>query len=267
MSAPAASPRAFPRPIPRPARIAVALVAPALLLAWWQWEAGQGGSRGVAFASLSAVASAAREQVENGSLLADTLATLRRALLGLAIGSVLGLFTGLATGLSRWLDRLLSPLLQALRQVPMIGWLPLVALWSGTGEGSQIAVIATSAFFPMLLAAHAGISQIERRYLDVGALYGFGPFQRFRLILLPAALPLLLTGLTQALAFAWIAAIATEILLGAGAGLGVTMQVAETQQRLDLILVAIAVTAALGFLLNQIVRRLRNRLLHWQRSA
>jgi sulfonate transport system permease protein len=70
--------------------------------------------------------------------------------------------------------------------------------------------------------------------------------------------------LTQGLAFAWIASIASEILLGVGGGLGVTMQLAQMQQRIDIILVAILVTAALGFTINRLFLRLRQHLLRWQ---
>jgi sulfonate transport system permease protein len=67
-------------------------------------------------------------------------------------------------------------------------------------------------------------------------------------------MPLILTGVTQGLAFAWIAAIASEILLGVGGGLGVTMQLAQIQQRPDMILVTILGTAALlGFAINHLV--------------
>jgi len=234
------------------------------VLAWWQRQAAAGGSGGIAFASLGDIARAAGEQIANGALQTDAVATLSHALIGLAIGATLGLATGIAMALSAWAERLLGPLLQALRQVPMIGWLPLIALWFGTGEQSQIIVVVMAAFFPAMLNAHAGVGQVEKRLIEVGHVFGLTWGQRLRLILLPAALPMLLTGLTQALAFAWIAAIGTEILMGSGAGLGVTLQVAQTQQRLDLVFVSVAATAVLGFLLNHSIRRLRAWLLHWQ---
>lgn len=248
----------------RPVRIAVGLVAPALVLAWWQWQASQGGAHSAAFASLGSVASAFDELRTNGTLVADISATLQRAFTGLAIGASLGVATGVAMGMWRGIDRLFGPLLNALRQVPMIGWLPLFGLWFGTGEFSQTVVICMAAFFPALLNAHAGIAQVERRYVDVAGVLCFTTVQRFRHVLLPAASPLILTGLTQSLAFAWIATLGTEILNGAYAGLGVTLQQAQIQQRLDVILVTIGITAALGFTINQLFQRLRAHALRWQ---
>jgi sulfonate transport system permease protein len=251
----------------RASRFAVGLVAPALLLAWWQWQAAKAGARSVAFVSLGAIGRAGRELIGNGTLLADAAGTLERAFTGLGIGGSLGIALGMAMAMWPLLDRFMGPLLNALRQVPMLGWLPLIGLWFGSDESSELIVIGLSAFFPAMLNAHAGVAQAERRYLEVGQIYGFTTVQRFRLILLPAAMPLLLTGVTQALAFAWIAAIASEILMGSSAGLGVAMQQAQTEQRLDIILVTIAATAAIGFAINQIVQRIRSSLLAWQAPA
>jgi sulfonate transport system permease protein len=251
----------------RPVRFIVGLIGPALVLAWWQWEAGRGGAHAAAFASLGTIGGAAQELIANGSLVADAEATLRRAFIGLGVGATLGIVLGVAMGASRLLDRLLSPLLNALRQVPMIGWLPLIGLWFGAGDISQLIVIAFSAFFPALLNAHAGVTQVEMRYLDVADVLQFSPWQRFAHVLVPSAMPLILTGLVQALAFAWIAAIGTEILMGSGGGLGATMQLGQTQQRLDIILVAIIATAALGFGVNQSVLWLRRRVLRWHVAA
>ncbi len=248
----------------RAIRIVLGFVAPALLLVWWQWQA---RAHITTFAPPSAIGVALAEVIADGSLRDGVIATLRRAFTGLAIGAPLGIAIGMATAVWRPLDRILSPLLNALRQVPMIGWLPLMGLWFGAGESSQLIVIAMSSFFPSMLNSHAGVAQIEGRYLDVGRVYGLTTAQRFRLILLPAAMPMILTGLTQALAFAWIATIGTELLTGADAGLGVVMQLAQTQQRLDIMLVVLAATAILGFSINRAFLHLRRFLLRWQPSV
>ncbi|WP_253201220.1 ABC transporter permease [Sphingomonas quercus] len=247
-------------------RIGVGLVVPALVLIWWQSQATAGGARAIAFAPLQSVGTAFVELAESGLIFSDMLATLSRSLSGLAIGGALGIATGVAMACWRPLDRVLGPLLMAIRQVPLMGWLPLIGLWAGTGGASELIVVSISAFFPTMLNSYEGVAHVERRYVEVGRIYGFTAAQRFRLILLPAAMPLVLTGVTQAFAFAWISSIATEILLGVGGGLGVTMQLAQTQQRLDIILVTIIATALLGFAINQLFCSLRAHLLRWQAS-
>lgn len=246
------------------ARGALGLIVPALVLLWWQSQANAGGVRSIAFAPLQSIGTTFVELLRDGTLVDGMVSTLSRSLLGLLIGGTLGIATGVAMAMWRPLDRLLNPLLQATRQVPMIGWLPLIGLWFGTGGGSELIVVCMAAYFPTMLNSYEGVANVERRYLDVGAVYGFTALQRFRLILLPAAMPLILTGVTQGLAFAWIASIATEIVLGVGGGLGVTMQLAQTQQRMDVILVAILVTAILGFAINHLFQLLHRYLLRWQ---
>lgn len=248
-------------------RSAIGLVVPVLVLAWWQVQASRGGANAIAFAPLQSIGAAAWELTESGQLFTDMFATLSRSLTGLAIGGTLGIAVGVAMAISSPLDRMLGPLMNAIRQVPLIGWLPLFGLWFGTGQGAELIVVSISAFFPTMLNSYEGVAHVEGRYLEVGRIYGLTPWQRFRLILLPAALPLILTGITQALAFAWISSIATEILLGVGGGLGVTMQLAQTQQRLDIILVAIIATALLGFAINQLFRAARAHLLRWQPAS
>lgn len=248
-------------------RVAIGLVAPILALIWWQSQAMAGGARSVGFAPLQSIGAALVEMATGGGLFRDMTATISRSLFGLAVGGGTGIVLGVAMAIWRPLDRVLNPLLQAIRQVPLMGWLPLLGLWVGTGEKSQLIVVSISAFFPTLLNSYEGVVQVERRLLDVGRVYGFTPFQRFRLILFPAALPMILTGVTQALAFAWIAAIASEILFGVGSGLGVTMGLAQIQQRPDMILVTILATGCAGFAINHLVRCLRRHLLRWQPSA
>lgn len=248
----------------RPVRLAIGLVAPALLLAWWQWFSTSGGASAVAVAPLGAVGDAFVELIENGTIFSDVVSTLTRAFTGFAIGASLGVATGTAMAAFPLLNRTLGPLLHALRQVPMIGWLPLIGLWFGTGEGSELIMVCVGAFFPAMLGTHAGVANVEQRYLDVGEVFRFTVPQRFLRIQLPAAMPLILTGLTQALAFAWIGTLAGELLMGAGGGLGVTLQTAQIQQRLDIILVTVAITAVLGFAINQIIARVRREVLRWQ---
>jgi sulfonate transport system permease protein len=247
-----------------PARVAVGLIIPAVLVLWWQSHSSPSLST---FAPPAAVGTALVDMLRSGDLVRDTLATLQRAFTGLAIGTPLGVAVGIAMGIFKPLDRVLGPLLHALRQVPMIGWLPLMGLWFGVGEGTELIVISMSAFFPSMLNAHAGVAQVESRYLDVGGVLRFSTAQSIRYILLPAAMPLVLTGITQALAFAWISTIGTELLTGAGSGLGVSMAQAQMQQRLDVMLVVIGVTAVLGFIINHLFSRVRKSALRWQPSV
>lgn len=247
-----------------PIRFAIGLAVPLLILLWWQVQSGAGGARALAFVPLQDVAGSIAAELRSGLLLSDALATVSRAVTGLVLGSAVGIAVGTAMATSSLVDRLIGPLYHAVRQVPLLGWLPLIGLWLGNGDAAKLLIVSLAAFYPTVLASYEGLRQVERRYVEVGALLGLGSGQRFFNILLPGALPMILTGVSQALAFAWIGTIGTEILLGSGAGLGATMSLAQAQQRMDTIIVAILATGLLGFSLNQLFTRFRQHLLRWQ---
>ncbi|WP_447728235.1 ABC transporter permease [Sphingomonas koreensis] len=246
------------------ARILLGLIVPVLILFWWQAQSAQGGGRALAFVPLQQVGATLVAQLSSGFLLGDALATLSRAVTGLLLGGLAGTVLGVAMAMSRPLDRVVGPLYHAVRQVPLLGWLPLIGLWVGNGDEAKLLIVGLAAFYPTVLNSYEGIRTVERRYAEVAQLFGFSAVQRFAHVLLPAALPLILTGVAQALAFAWIATIGTEMLFGADAGLGATMGVAQAQQRMDIILVAILAAASLGFTLHYSITTLRHHLLRWQ---
>lgn len=245
-------------------RVLLGLIVPVLILVWWQAQSAQGGARALAFVPLQQIGATLVAQLSSGFLLNDALATLSRAITGLLLGGLVGTALGVAMAMSRPLDRVVGPLYHAVRQVPLLGWLPLIGLWVGNGDAAKLLIVSLAAFYPTVLNSYEGVRTVERRYVEVARLFGFSAGQRFVHVLLPAALPLILTGVAQALAFAWIATIGTEMLFGANAGLGATMGVAQAQQRMDIILVAILAAASLGFTLHYSITTLRQHLLRWQ---
>ena len=241
------------------------LVVPALLLGWWSlWSL---GATATVFAPLDEVAATFLRELRDGQLLSDATTTVSRALTGFTLGASAGVLLGVAMAMSRPLEATVGPLFHALRQVPLLGWLPLIGLWLGNGDEAKLVMISLAAFYPSMLNAFAGVSGVDRKYGEVAEVYGFDAEQRFFRVLLPAASPMILTGLSQALAFAWIGTIGSELLLGTGSGLGATLAMGQAQQRMDIVLVAVATTGALGFALNSALLSARKRLLRWQPVA
>lgn len=247
------------------ARVLLGLLVPALLLAWWALWSRSASS--TAFVPLSEVAGTFLLELRDGQLLGDSLATVSRALTGFTFGASAGVLFGVAMAMSRPIEAAIGPLFNALRQVPLLGWLPLIGLWLGNGDEAKLLMISLAAFYPSVLNAFAGVSGVEARYREVADVFGFDAGQRFVRVLLPAASPMILTGLSQSLAFAWIGTIGSELLLGTGSGLGATLATGQAQQRMDIVLVAIAATGALGFALNAALLRARRHILRWQPAA
>ena len=247
--------------LPSPRRL-TGLVVPLLLLGLWQVVVELGVySRGQLPAPLDVVA-AVRELAERGRLLPNIAASLERVAVGFAFGGLVATLVGLVVGLSRQAEALLAPTLQAIRAVPSLAWVPLLILWLGIGEGPKLTLIAIGAFFPIYTALVAGIRQIDRKLIEVGRAYGLRGGSLAREVLLPAALPSLLTGLRLGLAQAWLFLVAAE-LIAASAGLGFLLVDAQNSGRADIIVLTIILLALIGKGSDWLLSIAERRLLRW----
>ncbi|WP_414439628.1 ABC transporter permease [Burkholderia sp. 22PA0106] len=208
---------------------------------------------------------ASLEQMGLARVLRHVGASSLRVALGFAAGSALALAIGAAMGLSRRIDALLEPSFQALRSIPSLAWVPVLLLWLGIDEAPKIVLIAIGAFFPVHLAVVAGIRGVDRKLVELGAVYRLGAFALFRRILLPAALPQIVTGLRTGLSLAWMFMVAAE-LIAATRGLGFLLSDGRETGRPDLVFGAILLLALLGKLTDGAMRRIETRWLAWRDS-
>jgi sulfonate transport system permease protein len=214
--------------------------------------------------SIGSVLATAHTLLGSGALWENYSASLTRVISGFAIGSSLGIAIGLLLSVSIWFDRLFGPLLTALRQVPIFGLVPLLGLWFGMGESAKLALVSLAAFFPMALNAYESVRNVPAAYREVAWLYRFGLLHRLRFLLVPYALPGLLTGLKLALSFAWIAVIGAELFLSAAPGLGNLLAVGREQFRLDMIALGIILIGGTGWAMNAAISALERHLLRWR---
>jgi len=240
-------------------------VIPALLLGWWEHSSHRDAVHAYAFVPLEEILAAIRQLLGSGELLLNLEGSLMRASIGLSVGVAVGVLTGLAMAFSATARTLINPVFQSIRQVPLLGITPLVALWLGNGEQAKIFIIVLAAFYPMVLNTYEGLRSVDRRYGEVGYAYGLNRAQVLRRVLVPAALPSFFSGLQQAVPFAWIAAVAGELLFNVGAGLGNLMMVAETNAQMDVIIVCTGTIALLGIAMSQLVSLWSAYALRWRR--
>lgn len=186
-----------------------------------------------------------------------------RVAAGFAAGAGLALVVGAAMGLSRRIDALFEPTFQALRAIPSLAWVPVLLLWLGIDEAPKITLIAIGAFFPVHLAVVAGIRDVDRKLVELGAVYRLGPLALFRRILLPAALPQIVTGLRTGLSLAWMFMVAAE-LIAATRGLGFLLSDGRETGRPDLVFGAILLLALLGKLTDGAMARIESHWLGWR---
>lgn len=188
-----------------------------------------------------------------------------RVAAGFAIGASLALVLGAAVALNPRTERLLDPSFQALRAIPSLAWVPLLLLWFGIDETPKLILIAIGAFFPVYMGVVSGIRGVDRKLLEVGQLYRLSPLALARRVLLPAALPALLTGLRNGLSLAWMFMVAAE-LIAASQGLGYLLSDGRESSRADIMLAAIVLLALLGKFSDTAMGALEARLLSWRDS-
>ena len=241
----------------------IGLVLPVAVALVWEAAARFGWFQTRLVPPPSKVVETVIELWRSGDLARHIAATIWRVAAGFALGLVLATLLGAVTGFSTRARQFLDPTLQALRSIPSIAWVPLFILWFGIFEASKVALIAVGAFFPIYLALMSGIQGVDRKLVEVGRVYQFGPWALIRRILVPAALPAWLTGVRGGLGLAWMFVIAAE-LMGASEGLGYLLLDGQMVGNAAQILGALVLFAILGKLTDSLVVLLTRRLVRWQ---
>jgi sulfonate transport system permease protein len=239
------------------------LVLPVLLLVLWQWASHQGDAARYIFPPLPKIWSSFIELVASGELWTNLKVSLSRTCSGLGIGITLGILVGTLMALSRLADRLIGPLYHSVRQVPLLGLVPLIALWFGGEDFSKLLVVSLAAFYPTVLSTYEGLRQADRRYLEVGRLLKLRRTAIFTQILLPCATPSLFTGIAQALAFSWLASMGAELLFTLGPGIGAMLLNGQTAGSMEIVIVGVMTIALIGYAMNGAFRVLARFFMPW----
>ena len=189
-------------------------------------------------------------------------ASLTRMLVALFAAAAIGIPVGIAMGLSPAVRGLLDPLIELYRPVPPLAYLPLMVIWFGIGETSKILLIYLAIFAPVTLSTLAGVRNTQQVRIRAAQSLGARRWQLLRWVILPGALPEILTGLRIGLGVGWSTLVAAE-LIAATRGLGFMVQSAGEFLATDVVLAGIAVIALIAFTLELGLRALQRRLTPW----
>lgn len=213
-----------------------------------------------------AVIEAFKSQLSSGLLPKSLGMSMARIAQGFLIGCSLGFLIGAVMGVSRTAERLLSPMINAIRQVPIIGWIPLIIVWCGIKDMSKISFIAIGAFFPMVLNTFDGVRAVAASYIEVGRVFEFGRLKMLRTIIIPAALPGIVTGIRLSLGTSWMLVVWSEINTSSDLGIGDMLWSARESSQMDVIIVCIIVIGVVAFLINELIGLVEARLSLWKKS-
>lgn len=189
-------------------------------------------------------------------------ASLGRILVALLAATIVGIPVGIAMGLSPTVRGILDPIIELYRPVPPLAYLPLMVIWFGIGETSKILLIYLAIFAPVAMSALAGVKSAQQVRIRAAQSLGASRFQVLWLVILPGALPEILTGLRIGLGVGWSTLVAAE-LIAATRGLGFMVQSAGEFLATDVVLAGIAVIAIIAFGLELGLRALQRRLTPW----
>ncbi|NQS84713.1 taurine ABC transporter permease TauC [Pantoea allii] len=189
-------------------------------------------------------------------------ASLTRMLIALTAAAAIGIPVGMSMGISPVVRALIDPLIELYRPVPPLAYLPLMVIWFGIGETSKILLIFLAIFAPVVLSTVAGVRNAQQVRLRAAASLGANRWQQLRWVILPGALPEILTGLRIGLGVGWSTLVAAE-LIAATRGLGFMVQSAGEFLATDVVLAGIAVIAVVAFSLELSLRALQRRLTPW----
>src|SRR2546428_7271450 len=201
-----------------------------------------------------------------GTLWIHLAATLERVAMGFGVGATLGVALGLAAGQLTPVRNVIEPLVELLRPIPPLALLPTFIVWVGIGEASKIGFITYATFFPIFLTTVTGVRQIDPLLVRAAQSLGARGVALFTRVILPAALPDILTGLRLGVALAFFVIVISEF-IGAEHGLGYLINDGRNFFLVPQMLGAAVVLGLLGYAGNGLVRLLERRLTRWQHPA
>jgi NitT/TauT family transport system permease protein len=198
----------------------------------------------------------------SGELPHDAFATIVRVWGGFAIGALLALVLGLLMGASTVVYNLFNPLIQILRPIPPIAYIPLAILWFGLGNPPAFFLISLGAFFPVLMNTIAGVRHVDRLLIRAARNLGANGRTLFLRIILPAAMPYILTGLRVGIGVAFIVVIVAEM-IAVNNGLGYRILEAREFLWSDKIIAGMITIGLLGLAIDTVMSRINRYLLRW----
>lgn len=193
----------------------------------------------------------------------DILVSTRRVFLGVLLGTALAVPVGFVLGWYRTIRAFIDPLINFFRALPPIALIPLVIVYFGVDELAKVVILFYAAFFAGVIVMYEGISQISPIYVRVARTLGATDEEIFRKVIVPLAVPHMLTALRVALGVAWATLVASE-LIAAQQGLGALIQNAGSFFQLDIIYVGIICIGFVALFMDLTLRALTRRFVSWQ---
>jgi NitT/TauT family transport system permease protein len=250
--------------------LATALVLPLVfIIVWWaitDWlRLFDAGLIPGPFAVLHALADWVfdiEHRLYSGTWVEAVAGSSQRVMTGFMFGAVAGVILGVLLGYFPRAAQFVEPSIHMLRSIPVISWLPLAFVFFGFGITSAIVLVGVGVFFPVVINTMAGVRGVDRTVLRVGQMSGASTFQTLRWIVLPAAMPSIVTGLRVGIGIAWVLVIVAEW-TAVRTGLGFVLLYAYGFIRIDFVMAAMISVGLMGFIFDRLIMYATMPLIRW----
>lgn len=220
--------------------------------------------------------------IGTGSLAWNTAISLFRVLFGFTLAVIICVPLGLLMGTSRTVFRLVNPLVELFRPLCPIAWIPFAMAFFGVTRVPQlfgirysdtildsvqvgmVFIIFWGGLFPILLNTIYGVSSVRSLWLETARILGASRRQIFKKVILPAAMPAIITGLRLGLGICWMVIIAAEMLPGSDSGIGYLIIYSYELAEMDILVAGMVVIGIIGLVMNRGLQLISNRVSHWQ---
>ncbi len=268
--------------------VLIIAVAPVLLLLLWIFAAWRVNNQVIlprVDAVLSLMAHPAQSLISMGSLMSNVAVSLVRVLMGYLLAAAIGIPLGIVMGYYGLVFRLMNTFLNLFRPIPPLAWVPLVMAWFGvaslatvlgieTGMAyiylnnlkfSMIFIIFIGGFYPILTSSILGVKSVNRTLIDSASVLGASRYQIFTKVLLPAAMPSIISGLRIGLGISWMCLVSAEMLPGSISGVGYLITHAYTLASTDIVIAGMISIGIVGTLMDRLFYLFEKKRYAWQR--
>lgn len=245
-------------------RVGIRLLSFVVLCTAWQLYGLH--SLAVVFAPLTKVISDLISMFRTDDLASALWVSVVTFVIGLAIGTVIGITLGMLMGLFRPFDAAVGVYIFALYATPMVTIVPLMTLWLGFGNSAQLVITILFVVFPVTITVYNGVRQVDKGLLEVGESFCASRTQVWRHIVLPSAVPFIVTGISQGVAMGLVGMFIAEIST-ALSGLGAVLTAQANAYHTSKVLAIILLIMALGVVFRSLVGLLERRLAPWFSQA